>query len=152
MSTEKVVDVLDDLPKERADEILELMQEEKSEEVQELLEYTEGTAGRLMSPEFVAVREDATVAEAIEHIRKAASGEGAFYLYVVDDHDHLVGVVPLHRLLAADAPTPIRAIRTDEVESVRVDTDPEDVGRMVQRYHLIQILVVDVNRRLLGTI
>src|SRR6266540_4237657 len=128
------------------------MEEEKSEEVQELLEYTEGTAGRLMSPEFVAVREEATVAQAIEHIRKAASGEGAFYLYVVDDHDHLVGVVPLHRLLAADATTPIRAIRTDEVESVRVDTDQEEVARRVQHYNLIQIPVVDVNRRLLGTI
>jgi magnesium transporter len=152
MPSEQVADVVDELPKARADEILELMEEEKSEEVQELLEYREGTAGRLMSPEFVAVREDATVAEAIEHIRKAASGEDAFYLYVVDDHDHLVGVVPLHRLLAADAPTPIRAIRTDEVESVRVDTDQEEVARLVQHYNLKQIPVVDVNRRLLGTI
>jgi magnesium transporter len=152
MPPEQVVDVVEELSKERADEILELMEEEKSEEVQELLEYREGTAGRLMSPEFVAVREDATVAEAIEHIRKEASGEGAFYLYVVDDHDHLVGVVPLHRLLAADAPTPIRAIRSDEVESVRVDMDQEEVARLVQHYNLIQIPVVDVNRRLLGTI
>jgi magnesium transporter len=152
MPPEQVVDVVEELSKERADEILELMEEEKSEEVQELLEYREGTAGRLMSPDFVAVREDATVAEAIEHIRKEASGEGAFYLYVVDDHDHLVGVVPLHRLLAADAPTPIRAIRSDEVESVRVDMDQEEVARLVQHYNLIQIPVVDVNRRLLGTI
>jgi magnesium transporter len=152
MPPEQVVDVVVELPKARADELLELMEEEKSEEVQELLEYTEGTAGRLMSPEFVAVREDATVAAAIEHIRKAASGEGAFYLYVVDDHDHLVGVVPLHRLLAADAPTSIRAIRTDQVESVRVDTDQEEVARLVRHYNLIQIPVVDVNRRLLGTI
>src|SRR5256712_9467285 len=152
MSPEQVVDVVEELPKKRADDILELMEEEKSEEVQELLEYGEGTAGRLMSSEFVAVREDTTVAEAIEHIRKAASGEGAFYLYVVDDHDHLVGVVPLHRLLAADAPTPIRAIRTDVVASVRVDTDQEAVARLVQHYNLIQIPVVDVNRRLPGTI
>src|SRR5206468_3529068 len=152
MSPEQVVDVVEELPKKRADDILELMEEEKSEEVQELLEYKEGTAGRLMSPEFVAVREETTVAEAIEHIRKAASGEGPFYLYVVDDHDHLVGVVPLHRLLAADAATPVQAIRTDEVESVRVDTDQEEAARLVQHYNLIQIPVVDVNRRLLGKI
>src|SRR5437899_12270323 len=139
MPPEQVVDVVEELPKERADEILELMQEEKSEEVQELLEYTEGTAGRLMSPEFVAVREDATVAEAIEHIRKAASGEGALYLYVVDDHGHLVGVVPLHRLLAADAPRPVRAVRPHEVEAVPVDRGPEEVARLVQLYNLIQI-------------
>jgi len=145
MPPEHVADVVEELPKEQADEILELMEEEKSEEVQELLEHAEGTAGRLMSPDFVAVREEATVAQ-------AASGEDAFYLYVVDDHDHLVGVVLLHRLLAADAATPIRAIRTDEVESVRVDTDQEEVARLVQHYNLIQIPVVDVNRRLLGTI
>ena len=152
MPPEQVVDVVEELSKERADEILELMEEEKSEEVQELLEYREGTAGRLMSPEFVAVQEDANVAEAIEHIRKAASGEGAFYLYVVDDHDHLVGVVPLHRLLAADASTPIRALRTDEVESVRVDTDQDEVARLVQHDTLIPLPVVDGHRRLLGTI
>jgi magnesium transporter len=57
------------------------------------------------------------------------SGDGGFYLYVVDDHEHLVGIVPLHRLLAADASTPIRAIRTDEVESGRADTDQEEVAR-----------------------
>jgi magnesium transporter len=152
MPPEQVADVVEELPREQAEEILELMEEEKSEEVQELLEYREGTAGRLMSPEFVAVREDATVAQAIEHIRKSASGKGAFYLYVVDDHDHLVGLVLLHRLLAADAATPISAIRTDEVESVRVDTDQEEVARLVQHYNLIQVPVVDVNRRLLGTI
>ena len=152
MPPEHVVDVVEELPKAQAEEILELMEEEKAEEVQELLEYKEGTAGRLMSPEFVAVREEATVAQAIEHIRKAAPGEGDFYLYVVDDHDHLVGVVPLHRLLAAEAATPINAIRTEDVESVRVDTDQEEVARVVQHYNLIQIPVVDVNRRLLGTI
>jgi magnesium transporter len=152
MPPEQVVDVVEELPREQAEEILELMEEEKSEEVQELLEHREGTAGRLMSPEYVAVREDATVAQAIEHIRKSTSGKGAFYLYVVDDHDHLVGFVPLHRLLAAEAATPISAIRTDEVESVRVDTDQEEVARLVQHYNLIQVPVVDVNRRLLGTI
>jgi magnesium transporter len=152
MPPEHVVDVVEELPRAQAEEILELMEEEKAEEVQELLEYKEGTAGRLMSPEFVAVLEDATVAQAIEHIRKAAPGEGDFYLYVVDDHDHLVGVVPLHRLLAAEAATPISAIRTEDVESVRVDTDQEEVARVVQHYNLIQIPVVDVNRRLLGTI
>ena len=152
MPPEEVADVVEELPKERAEGLLDLMAEEKAEEVQELLEYREGTAGRLMSPDFVAVNEQATVAKAIEHIRRAKTGEGAFYLYVVDDHDHLVGFVPLHRLIAADPATPIRAIRTEGVESVTVDTDQEEVARLVQRYNLIQVPVVDVNRRLLGAI
>ncbi|MGH7279302.1 MAG: magnesium transporter [Candidatus Rokuibacteriota bacterium] len=152
MPPDHVVEVVEELPREEAEKILDLMQAEKSEEVHELLEYEEGTAGRLMSPTFVAVNEGATVAAAIEHIRKAASGKDAFYLYVVDDHDHLVGMVPLHRLLAADPRTPIRTIRTDDVESVTADTDQEDVARRVQRYDLLEMPVVDGNRRLLGTI
>jgi magnesium transporter len=152
MPSDEVANVVEELPKEQADEILDLMEEKKAEEVQELLEYGEGTAGRLMSQDFVAVHERASVARALEHIRKAKTGDSAFYVYVVDDHDHLVGLVPLHRLLAAEPETPIRAIRTEDVESVTVDTDQEEVARLVQHYNLIQIPVVDASRRLLGTI
>jgi magnesium transporter len=105
-----------------------------------------------MSPRFVAVNEHVTVAQAIDHIRKSASGEDAFYLYVVDDHDHLVGVVPLHRLVTAEPTTPIRAIRTEDVESVTVDRDQEEVARLVERYNVLEVPVVDADRRLLGRI
>src|SRR5262245_7637078 len=152
MPADHVVEVVEELPKEEAEKILELMEEEKSEEVQELLEYSEGTAGRLMSPEFVAVHEGATVGQAIEHIRKATTGDDAFYVYVVDDHDHLVGLVPLHRLITANPAMPVHAIRNEDVTSVTVDTDQEEVARLVQRYDLVQVPVVDASRRLLGTI
>jgi magnesium transporter len=92
------------------------------------------------------------VAQAIEHIRKSVTGDDAFYLYVVDDHDHLVGLVPLHRLVTADPRTPVRAIRDEDVQSVTVDTDQEEVARVVQRYNVLEVPVVDANRRLLGTI
>jgi len=117
MPSDHVVEVVEELPPEQAEKFLDLMEEEKSEEVQELLEYQEGTAGRLMSPTVVAVGEQATVAQAIAHVRKAATRDGAFYVYVVDDHDHLVGLVPLHRLLTADPATPIGAIRTSDAWS-----------------------------------
>ena len=152
MPSDHVVDVVEELPREEADKLLDLMQEEKSEEVHELLEYGEKTAGRLMSPRFIAVYESASVAEAIEHIRKAASGENAFYLYVVDEHEHLVGVVPLHRLLATNPATPIRTIRNDSVESVGVHTDQEEVARLARRYKLLEVPVVDRARRLVGAI
>jgi magnesium transporter len=152
MPTDHVVEVVEDLPREQAEKILDLMEEEKSEEVHELLEYGEGTAGRLMSTTLVAVHEGFTVAQAIEHIRKSASGDDAFYLYVIDDHEHLVGLVPLHRLLTADPATPVRLIRDEDVESVSVDTDQEEVARLVQRYNLRAVPVVDGSHRLLGTI
>src|SRR6185503_21308983 len=80
MPSDHVVEVVEELPREEADKLLDLMQEEKSEAVHELLEYGEKTAGRLMSTGVIAVYESATVAQAIEHIRKAASGDNAFYL------------------------------------------------------------------------
>jgi len=152
MPSDHVVDVVEELPREEAEKILDLMEVEKSEEVQELLEYREGTAGRLMSPSFVAVPEGVSVGQAIENIRKSRTGDDAFYVYVIDEHEHLVGLVPLHRLLTTDPTTSIHAIRNEDVQSVTVDTDQEDVARLVQRYDLVQVPVVDANRRLLGTI
>jgi magnesium transporter len=152
MPADHVVEVVEELPAEEAEKILDLMEEEKSEEVQGLLEYREGTAGRLMSPNVVAVPEGITVGQAIEHIRASKPGDDAFYVYVVDDHEHLVGLVPLHRLLTADPATPVYAIRNEDVPSVTVDTDQEEVARLVQRYDLIQVPVVDASRRLLGAI
>jgi magnesium transporter len=152
MPSEHAADVVEELPTEQAEKILELMEEEKSEEVQELLEYPEDSAGRLMSPEFVAVHESATVEEAIQHIRKSITDERAFELYVVDAHQHLVGVVPLRRLLIADPRSVIMAIRDDEVVSVTPEMDREEVARIVAKYDLVTVPVVDRQHRLIGTI
>ena len=152
MPADHAAEVVDELPEEQAEKILDLMKEEKSEEVQELLEYRDQTAGRLMSPSFVAVHESTTVAEAIDHIRKSVSEERAFELYVIDDHDHLVGSVPLRRLLTALPDTPIRAIREEDVVTVGPDTDQEEVARVVAKYDLVAVPVVDERRRLLGTV
>jgi magnesium transporter len=152
MPSDHVVEVVEELPRAEADKLLDLMEEQKSEEVHERLEYGEKTAGRLMSTAFIAVRDSATVAQAMEHIRKAATGDNAFYLYVVDEHEHLVGLVPLHRLLAAEPGTSVGGIRSENVESVSVDTDQEDVAQLARRYNLVEVPVVDGSRRLLGAI
>lgn len=152
MPADNAAQVVGELPEEQAEKVLDLMEEQKSEEVQELLEYGEKTAGRIMSPEFVAVHEEMSVAQALDHVRKAASAEHAFYLYVVDDHDHLVGVVPLRRLITADPATPIRLIRHEDVVSVTPETDQEEVAQLVAKHNLLAIPVVNADRRLLGTI
>jgi magnesium transporter len=152
MPADNAAEVVSDLPEEQAEKILDLMKEEQAEEVQELLEYGEKTAGRIMSPDMVAVHEEMTVSQAIDHIRKSVSTEQAFYIYVVDDHEHLVGVVPLRRLITADPSTPVRLIRNEEVVSVTPETDQEEVARLVTKYNLLAIPVVSSDRRLLGTI
>jgi magnesium transporter len=152
MPAEEAADVVEELPAEHAEKLLDLMQEEKSEDVQELLEYPEQSAGRLMSPDVVAVPESMTVGQAIDHIRKAVREDRPFELYVIDDHTHLVGVVPLRRLLIADPNTPLVAIRNEDVTSVTPETDREDVARIVAKYDLAAIPVVDRQHRLLGSI
>jgi magnesium transporter len=152
MPPEHAADVVEELPTEQAEKILDLMREEKSEEVQEILEYPEHSAGRLMSPDFVAVNERATVEQAIDHIRKSVSEERAFELYVVDDHRHLVGVVPLRRLLIAHPNSPVFAVRESNVVSVTPEMDQEEVARLVAKYDLVAVPVVDRRHHLVGTI
>src|SRR3989449_5740564 len=152
MPPDHAAEVVEELPPAQAESLLEMMKEEQSEDVQELLEYPEDTAGRLMSPNAVAVGESATVAEAIEQIRKSAPEGRGFELYVVDDHRHLVGGVPLRRLLTAAPTTPMWAIRDPSVVSVSPETDQEEVARLVAKYDLVAVPVTDKERRLLGTI
>ncbi len=152
MPAEHAADVVEELPSEQAEKILDLMQEEKSEEVQEILDYPEHSAGRLMAPDFVAVNEQATVEQAIEHVRKSVSDERAFEVYVVDGHGHLVGIVPLRRLLTAHPHTPVLAVRDESVVSVAPEMDQEEVARLVAKYDLVAVPVVDGRHRLVGTI
>jgi len=144
--------LVEELPREEAEKILDLMEEEHSEDVQEILEYPEHSAGRLMSPDFVAVREEATVEDAIKHIRDSVARERAFELYVVDSHRHLVGTVPLRRLLIANPSTPVLAIRDENVVSVPTTMDQEEVARVVAKYDLVAVAVVDGRHHLVGTI
>ncbi len=152
MPAEHAADVVDELPTEQAEKILDLMEDQKSEEVQGILEYPEQSAGRLMSPDFVARPEDATVEEAIQYIRRSIAQERPFELYVVDDHQHLVGRVPLRRLLIAAPGTTLATLLDDELVSVRPEMDREDVARLVAKYDLVSLPVVDEQNRLLGTI
>src|SRR5229473_2186896 len=152
MPAEHAAHVVEELHRDEAAKILELMEEGHSEDVQEILEYPEHSAGRLMSPDFVAVNDHATVEQAIEHVRKTVSDERAFELYVVDDHRHLVGVVPLRRLLIAHPGTPVAAVRDENVVTVTPEMDREDVARLVAKYDVVAVPVIDDQHRLVGTI
>jgi magnesium transporter len=152
MPPDEAADVVDTLPEEQAEQILDRMPEAESEEIQELLQYGESTAGGIMTPQFVAVHEDMTVGQALDHVRKSASAESVFDVYVVDRHEHLVGDVPLRRLLTADPATSIQAIRRPDVVSVGADTDQEEVARLVTKHNLLAVPVVSRDNRLIGTI
>jgi magnesium transporter len=152
MRPDDAAQVLEELPAEQAEKVLDLMKEEKSEEVQEILEHEEKTAGRLMSPDFLAVPEHLTVAQAVEHVRKSPVAETAPTLYVVDDHEHLVGSLPWRRLVTADPAAPVRFLRQEEPVTVTPEVDQEEVARLVAKYDLVAIPVVSADHRLLGVI
>ena len=152
MQPDDAAQVLEELTDEQAEKVLDLMKEEQSEEVQELLEYGEKTAGRIMSPDVLAVQENDTVGQAIDHVRKAPTAESAHYLYVVDGHEHLVGALPLRRLITTDPATPVGLLCQGEVLSVTPETDQEEVARLVAKYDIVAVPVVDRDRRLLGVI
>jgi len=152
MQPDDAAEVLGELPEDEVEKVLDLMKEDKSEEIQELLEYGEKTAGRIMSPDVLAVQETASVAQAIEQIRHSPAAESAHLLYVVDHHEHLVGAFPLRRLITADPVTPVRVLCEGEVMSVTPETDQEEVARLVAKYDMLSLAVVDHDHRLRGVI
>jgi magnesium transporter len=144
--------LVDYLPEELSSAVLELMRPKESGQVENLLEYPEKTAGRIMNPNVFAVSEDLTVGEAITQLQASRDVEMVFYLYVVDQRRHLVGVTSLRRLLLVSPETPLKRIMTPDVISVRVDTDQEEAAQQVASYNLLAIPVVDEESKLVGVI
>ena len=140
------------LPDELSSVVLDLIRPKPGGGVSELLEYEDKTAGRLMNPNVFALPEDLTAGEAITALQTSRDVEMVFYLYVVDERRHLVGVVSLRRLLLVPPETPLKRIMTTEVYSARVDTDQEEVARQVASYNLLAIPVVDAENKLVGVI
>src|SRR5690606_12680479 len=112
----------------------------------------EGTAGRLMTRDVIALRRHWTVAETFDYLRSLEDAETLHYLYVVDRNDHLIGVVPLRALVLASPDTIIETIMEGDVISVPVSLDQEDLAEMVAHYDYYAIPVVDADSRLLGVV
>ncbi len=153
LESDDAADVIGDLPAERARAIIQTLRGDVSEEIEKLLPYPEDTAGGIMGLEFVAVRADATVKEAIDVIRqKADEVENLYYLWVVDINNRLVGVISLKDLLLEPHDRKISEIMNPNVISVNVNADQEEVVHLVKKYDLVNIPVVDDQNRLVGRI
>jgi magnesium transporter len=144
--------LVDYLPDDLSSAVLELMRPKESGQVENLLEYPEKTAGRIMNPNVFALSEDLTVGESISALQASRDVEMVFYLYVVDERRHLVGVTSLRRLLLVSPETPLKRIMTPDVISARVDTDQEEAARQVASYNLLAIPVVDEENKLVGVV
>jgi magnesium transporter len=153
MESDDAADFLGSLEEEKAREILSLMEDEEgASEVEKLLDYEEDTAGGIMNPEVFAVDENLKVEDALNLIRSTEDLEVVFYLYVVGQHNHLLGVISLRQLIMSSPHLRLREIMKTEVVYVTVGTDQEDVAREVERYGLLAIPVVDEKHQLLGVV
>lgn len=151
MPADEAADILGELPEHRAQELLEQMEDEEAEDVRELLEYEEDTAGRLMTTEVLSFRETQTAAETIEALRALKPDpDSAYYLYVVDGEDHLLGVVSLRDLVVAEPEQPLWAFMDPHVIFVGEDADKNEVAEVMTKYDLVAVPVVDAEQKLEG--
>ncbi len=151
LDTDDAADVLGELDDEMIRLVLPRL--EDADELRSLLRYAYDTAGGRMATEVVSVPDYVTVGEATEIVRQLSDEvEDLYVLFVVDKDGKLVGIVPLKRLLLSHATTFIADIVTRDVIAVTVEEDQEDVARIMERYDLVSLPVVDLEDRLVGRI
>ena len=155
MTPDDRADVLEELEEEVADDILDQMPVEEREETEQLAAYDPDTAGGLMTTEFVKAPEDLTVEAALRGVRKIArSGrrEVMHAIYVTEPSGALSGVLSLRALLAAPEGARMSDIARSEVQSVRATASQEDVARMIEKYDLVAVPVVDDQGHIIGVV
>ena len=152
MANDDVADILSDMPDEQRVRLLEMMSDEDTEDVSELLSYPDDTAGRIMTMDYLALPEVMSAQTAVQEVRKASQSEMVFYVYVTDEIGRLTGVLSLRQLVTAPNETSLSEIMTRDVVSVHVSTDQEEVARIVSRYNLLALPVVDQEGMLVGII
>lgn len=155
MSIDELVDLIKFLPYDEAREISSLSQNGRLKEVNKLLSYKDDTAGGLMTTEFINARPDWTVKKVIEEIRKKSdSFRSILYIYVTDADGIYKGVVSLRRLLTAKPEALLAEVikRTKRLPCARADRSVEEVAKLMTKYNLKSVAVVDDHHRLLGVI
>ncbi|MEP0890772.1 MULTISPECIES: magnesium transporter [unclassified Leptolyngbya] len=153
MSPDDRARLFDELPAKVVTRLLSQLSPEDREATALLLGYQPDTAGRIMTPEYVALKENWTVTRALEEIRKLADmSETIYYLYVTDRARQLVGIISLRGLVTAQPDQLIGEIMVRDVVYVQTDTDQEEVANLIQRYDFLAVPVVDTEQRLVGIV
>lgn len=150
LDTDDAVDVLAGLPDDIAREVLPSL--EDAAEIEQLLIYDEETAGGLMDREYVAVLPSWTVEEVTEEVRRNAEEVDIYGVFIVDEEHRLQGIVPLKRILLSKPETLIGTLMEQDIISVQADMDQEEVARIMERYDIVSLPVVDEAGRLVGRI
>ncbi|MEI5995162.1 magnesium transporter [Candidatus Enterococcus mansonii] len=153
MYTDNAVDLLNMLDKSQKAKYLSLMSTEDAGEIKELLHYEDDTAGSIMTTEFVSIVANQTVRSAMYVLKNQADvAETIYYVYVVDQENHLVGVISLRDLIVNDDDTMIADVLSERVISVHVGDDQQDVAQTIRDYDFLALPVTDYDDHLLGIV
>ena len=153
MAPDDRADLYASIEGELRQKLLARLDEEESRDIRQLLSYANDTAGALLTTDFVALPAESTAAEAIELVRKnAAEMETIYQAYAVDPHGTLLGAVSLRDLVTSPATRSIDEIMNPNIVSTLVDADQEEVARLISKYDLLALPVVDRSHRILGII
>lgn len=152
MPSDRVTDIMGYLPEEVSQALLKRMEPKGSEVIEELMRYPEDTAGGIMTTEFCALQEETTVEQAIRRLQTEMDLDHIFYVYVVNEVGQLVGVLSLRKLLQVKPETKIKEMMITDVISVRTDADQEEAAKVVARYNLLALPVVNENNKLIGIV
>ena len=153
MSPDDRVQLFDELPAKVVRKFLSALSPGERKVTAELLGYEPETAGRLMTTEFIDLKEMQTAEEALSLVRKRAPFTETIYsLYVTDRERHLTGILSLRDLVTAEPSKQIGEVMTRDVVNTTTDTNQEEVARAIQRYDFLALPVVDKENRLVGIV
>ena len=146
--------ILESLPEDRSEEILDILDSGSMEDsaYQDLMLYAPESAGAIMTDSYAALSESVTVEEAISRVRDTNEIEHIFYVYVINEDGVLRGVVSLRQLILSNPSKKLSDVMTSNVWSVDVNADQEHVAKIVSRYNILAIPVVDENNMLVGIV
>ncbi|HUH04075.1 MAG TPA: magnesium transporter [Kofleriaceae bacterium] len=153
MAADDRADLYAQLPEEMRKQLLDAIDAEDSYDIRQLLSYPEDSAGSLMTTEFVALSASLSINEAIEEVRRtAADMETIYQAFAVDSHGTLLGVVSLRDLVVSKGNAKLDEILNPNVVSIDVEADQEEVVRLIAKYDLLALPVVDRSHHILGII
>lgn len=154
LQSDDAADIIGELPEEQKEEVISQIEDvEHAKDIVDLLRYDDDTAGGLMGKELIKVNENWTNLRCVREMRRQAENfDKVHTIYVVDDNEVLKGRLSLKSLLTTSTKTPVKEVYNQKVTSVNVDENDEDVAKIMQKYDLFVIPVVDEMHRLVGQI
>ena len=153
MAPDEATDLLFDLPEEQKQNLIRTMEKPSRDALVELLRHKEGTAGSLMTKDYISLDSEQTIGQAVEEFRKTTYPlDSVAYIYVTDKERRLLGVSTLRHLIICDKSTPVAEFMNPRLITVEPDQDIEDVVKLFKKYKFMALPVVDRDDRLQGII